>query len=73
MDDREVIERHGGSAELARKLNMTKAGSTQRVNNWKTRGIPPAVKLERPDLFRPRPFRGCPSWPLPDPRRLALV
>ncbi len=51
MDDREVIERHGGSAELARKLNMTKPGSTQRVNNWKTRGIPSAVKLERPDLF----------------------
>lgn len=53
MDDRELIERHGGSAELARKLNMTKPGSTQRVNNWKTRGIPPAVKLERQDLFSP--------------------
>ena len=26
-------------------------GGVQRVHNWKTRGIPPRVKLERPDLF----------------------
>lgn len=51
MDDRELIERHGGSAKLARKLNMTKQGSVQRVNNWKTRGIPPKVKLDHPELF----------------------
>lgn len=51
MDDRELIARHGGSASLARKLNLTKPGSVQRVNNWKTRGIPAAIKLSRPDLF----------------------
>ncbi|WP_342049907.1 MULTISPECIES: hypothetical protein [unclassified Cupriavidus] len=55
MDDRELIERHGGSAELARKLNMTKPGSVQRVNNWKTRGIPPKVKLDHPELFLNQP------------------
>ncbi len=66
MDDREVIERHGGSAALARKLNMTKEGSTQRVNNWKTRGIPPAVKLERPDLFSAEAISNLPT-PAIDP------
>ncbi len=31
-------------------LNLGKWG-TNRVSNWMTRGIPPAVKINRPDLF----------------------
>jgi hypothetical protein len=39
---------------VARLLGYGKYGA-QRVCNWTTRGIPPRVKLERPDLF---------LWPL---------
>ena len=47
MSDREKIDRLGGSTAVAKKVGCT----TQRVQNWKTRGIPPAVKLEFPELF----------------------
>ncbi|MCC2632153.1 MAG: uncharacterized protein K0S48_39 [Ramlibacter sp.] len=48
----------GGPVKVAEILGWTKDGSVQRVQNWKTRGIPPAVKLERPDLFLPALRRG---------------
>lgn len=47
MKDRELIERLGGTAAVAVSLGT----SYQRVHNWTTRGIPPAVKLEHPELF----------------------
>lgn len=47
MKDRELIERLGGTAAVAVYLGT----SYQRVYNWTTRGIPPAVKLEHPELF----------------------
>lgn len=45
----------GGPAKVAEML--TAAGesecSVQRVQNWKYRGIPPAVKLKHPSMFLP--------------------
>jgi hypothetical protein len=52
-DDKALIESYGGSARLARILGLTGVGAVQRVNNWKTRGIPPAVKLGYPHIFLP--------------------
>lgn len=51
--DRELIERLGGTSKLAKLLGYPKAGGPQRVNQWKARGIPALVKLERPDIFLP--------------------
>jgi hypothetical protein len=52
MNDSTLIDRYGGAAKLAELLGFDKGG-VQRVHNWRTRGIPPAVKLERLDLFGP--------------------
>lgn len=42
----------GGPTKVAELLDLDiTAGGVQRVQNWMTRGIPPKVKLERPDLF----------------------
>ncbi|AVR22833.1 hypothetical protein L0Z13_06905 [Burkholderia multivorans] len=50
--DRRTIERLGGPAKVAELLGYEKhLGGTQRVCNWLVRGIPAAVKVERPDLF----------------------
>lgn len=51
MDDQTLIDHLGGPAKLAELLGYDKAGGVQRVDNWRRRGIPPKVKLERPDLF----------------------
>ena len=51
-EDRALIEELGGPAAVADMLGYDKRdGGIQRVSNWLTRGIPAAVKLERPDLF----------------------
>lgn len=49
--DGEIIEGLGGAAKVADMLGYDKSNGTQRVHNWIARGIPPKVKLERPDLF----------------------
>ena len=50
--DASLIEALGGPAEVARKLELDPAkGGVQRVQNWTTRGIPPAIRLSRLDLF----------------------
>ncbi|WP_080409988.1 hypothetical protein [Burkholderia ubonensis] len=50
--DRLTIARLGGPARVAELLGYEKQlGGTQRVCNWLARGIPAAVKVERPDLF----------------------
>lgn len=49
--DCEIIDGLGGPAKVAELLGYDKHNGTQRVHNWTTRGIPPKVKLERPDLF----------------------
>lgn len=48
--DAEVITRLGGPAELARLLGFDTRIGVQRVQNWKSRGIPEIVKLRRPDI-----------------------
>lgn len=50
MTDSELIDELGGPTKLARVLGYG-SGGPQRVSNWKSRGIPAEVKLERPDLF----------------------
>jgi hypothetical protein len=50
-DDSKIIDDLGGAAKVAELLGYDKHGGVQRVQNWKTRGIPPKVRLERPDLF----------------------
>lgn len=53
MNDAALIRSLGGPARVAELLGYDKAkGGIQRVQNWLTRGIPPKVKLERPDLFQ---------------------
>lgn len=47
-----IIEAHGGSANLARKLNFEGSKGVIRVNNWKTRGIPWEIKAKHPELFK---------------------
>jgi hypothetical protein len=49
--DSQLIDDLGGPARVAERLGYDKLGGVQRVQNWKTRGIPPKVKLEHPDLF----------------------
>jgi hypothetical protein len=52
--DRQTIDRLGGPTKLAELLGYDKRkGGVQRIQNWKERGIPPGVKLMRPDLFLP--------------------
>lgn len=52
--DAALIDRLGGSAHVARLLGFDpKTGGVQRVQNWKTRGIPELIRLRRPDLFDP--------------------
>ncbi|MCA0214549.1 MAG: hypothetical protein LCH79_15395 [Proteobacteria bacterium] len=41
----------GGPTKVADLLGLSKDGGVQRVQNWKFRGIPSAVKVEWPDLF----------------------
>lgn len=48
--DRKLIADLGGPSAVARKLQYAKGGA-QRVQNWLTRGIPPAVKVAYPELF----------------------
>lgn len=47
--DAAIIEALGGSTALARALGPEY--TTQRVQNWKYRGVPALVQLRRPDLF----------------------
>lgn len=51
--DWQLVERLGGASEVARLLGYPEKGGAQRVHNWKYRGIPAEVKLQRPDLFLP--------------------
>lgn len=50
-EDVALIEKLGGPAAVAKKLKLPPSSGVQTVQNWKTRGIPPKVKLSRPDLF----------------------
>lgn len=49
--DAALIENLGGPSKLAELLGYKMPYGVQRVSNWRTRGIPAAVKVEHPDLF----------------------
>ncbi|MBO9680932.1 MAG: hypothetical protein J7556_22120 [Acidovorax sp.] len=50
--DAELIKTLGGPTRVAELLHYDKArGGVQRVQNWRQRGIPAAVKLAYPGLF----------------------
>lgn len=51
MTDTELIAHYGGPAKLARLLGFPEHGGVQRIQNWTTRGIPPAVKVQFPEIF----------------------
>lgn len=51
--DWDLVLKLGGPTKTAAALGWTAPGSSQRVSNWKRRGVPSEVKLERPDLFQP--------------------
>lgn len=53
MSDAELIDKLGGPAKVAELLKYRKPAGTCRVHNWKTRGIPAAVKVRHPELFLP--------------------
>ncbi|AIL33109.1 hypothetical protein IX83_07160 [Basilea psittacipulmonis DSM 24701] len=50
--DKEIIQELGGVKKLVEILGLG-YGGYQRVNNWRTRGIPAAIKLEHLDVFGP--------------------
>lgn len=49
--DKALIQAFGGPTQLAMLLGFTKPGGVQRVQNWTVRGIPPAIKVKRPEIF----------------------
>lgn len=51
MTDAQLIAHHGGPTKLAKLLDFPERGGVQRIQNWITRGIPPAVKVQHPKLF----------------------
>ncbi len=51
MSDSKLIDALGGPTRVAELLGYDKAGGVQRVHNWRHRGIPARVKLERSDVF----------------------
>lgn len=55
MTDQEIIDRIGGSSEVARLCQVTVGA----VSQWRTDGIPRArlmyLRLARPDVFKTKP------------------
>lgn len=51
--DAKIIDDLGGPAKVAELLGYPSDIGTQRVHNWKVRGIPAKVRLAHLDLFRP--------------------
>jgi hypothetical protein len=49
--DAQIIEGLGGPAKVAELLGFKSEIGTQRVHNWKVRGIPAAVRLKHLDIF----------------------
>jgi hypothetical protein len=49
--DKALIESLGGARELVKLLKWDSNGGLQRINNWKARGIPPAIKIQYPKIF----------------------
>ena len=60
--DWDLVQKLGGPTKVAEVLGC----SVQRVQNWKSRGIPATVKLTRPDLFLPQLRKARSQKPTPD-------
>lgn len=52
MTDAELIENLGGATALAKRLGLKTPDGARRVHNWKSRGIPPRVRLDFPRVFK---------------------
>lgn len=50
-EDANLIESLGGSAAIVRLLDLKGNRALQRVENWKRRGIPAAVRLKYLSIF----------------------
>lgn len=50
-NDAQLIDDLGGPAKVAEMLGFKADTGTQRVHNWKTRGIPAAIRLRFLDIF----------------------
>jgi hypothetical protein len=59
MNDKDIIEKLGGSSEVARLLKLTGNHPQIRVNQWKTRGIPAKIKLQYPHIFLRKEYKNC--------------
>jgi hypothetical protein len=53
--DAQIIDDLGGPAKVADLLGFKPEIGTQRVHNWKVRGIPAKVRLDNFDVFGPAP------------------
>lgn len=73
-NDKATIARLGGPTKVAELLHYdTKKGGVQRVQNWLTRGIPPQVKLDYPDLFQQAAVAAGEAMPAPTVAPLKLL
>lgn len=61
MTDIELIAHYGGPAKFARLLRLDGDRGVRRVCNWKVRGIPPAIKVAFPSLFKIQTKRQRPA------------
>ena len=60
--DAQRIADLGGAAKVAELLGFERRlGGVQRVHNWTVRGVPPEIKLTRPDLFPVRTKKHAPK------------
>lgn len=53
-DDWELIQAMGGPAAVARMLGFKLPRGIQRVQNWKTRGIPARILVDHAKVFKRR-------------------
>lgn len=63
MTDLELIAHYGGPSKFARLLSLSGAKGVRRVCNWRTRGIPSAIKLAFPKVFKVQRSKPAPSTP----------
>ena len=58
MTDSEIIEFCGGSKALCKRLGWSGISQEIKVYQWKKRGIPAKIKLQYPEIFLKRKFKG---------------
>jgi hypothetical protein len=52
MKDSQIITHLGGPTAVAKLLGLPGERASQRVHNWKSRGIPAQIKLDYPYIFQ---------------------